>query len=32
MSARLEHDEEHRQFRQMVSDFVRQTVVPAHEQ
>ena len=32
MSARLEYTSEHRQFREMVHDFVQQTVVPAHEQ
>ncbi len=31
MSARLEYTSEHRQFRDMVHDFVQQTVVPAHE-
>src|ERR1700727_2442564 len=31
MSARLEYTSEHRQFREMVHDFVQQTVVPAHE-
>ncbi len=32
MSARLEYTSEHRQFREMVHDFVQQTVVPAHEE
>src|ERR1700723_2713866 len=32
MSARLEYTSEHRQFREMVHDFVQQSVVPAHEQ
>jgi long-chain-acyl-CoA dehydrogenase len=32
MSARLEYTSEHRQFRDMVRDFVQQTVVPAHEE
>jgi alkylation response protein AidB-like acyl-CoA dehydrogenase len=32
MSARLEYTSEHQQFRDMVRDFVQQTVVPAHEQ
>ena len=32
MSARLEYTSEHRQFRELVHDFVQQTVVPAHEQ
>ncbi len=32
MSARLEYTSEHQQFREMVRDFVQQTVVPAHEQ
>src|SRR6202789_3055029 len=32
MNARLEYTSEHRQFREMVHDFVQQTVVPAHEQ
>ncbi len=32
MSARLEYTPEHRQFRDLVHDFVQQTVVPAHEQ
>src|SRR5271155_4952084 len=32
MSPRLEYTSEHRQFREMVHDFVQQTVVPAHEQ
>src|ERR1700738_2668391 len=32
MSARLEYTSEHRQFREMVNDFVQQTVVPPHEQ
>ena len=32
MSARLEYTSEHRQFRDMVHDFVEQTVVPAHEE
>ena len=31
MAARLEYAVEHHQFRQMVRDFVRQTVVPRHE-
>jgi alkylation response protein AidB-like acyl-CoA dehydrogenase len=31
MSARLEYTSEHHQFRELVGDFVRQTVVPAHE-
>lgn len=31
MAARLEYTSEHHQFRQLVRDFVRQTVVPAHE-
>ena len=31
MSARLEYTSEHHQFREMVHDFVQQTVVPAHE-
>ena len=31
MSARLEYASEHHQFRDMVRDFVQQTVVPAHE-
>jgi alkylation response protein AidB-like acyl-CoA dehydrogenase len=31
MSARLEYTSEHRQFRDMVHDFVQQIVVPAHE-
>ena len=31
MAARLEYAEEHHQFRQLVRDFVQQTVVPAHE-
>ncbi|MBF6144667.1 acyl-CoA dehydrogenase family protein [Nocardia nova] len=31
MNARLEYDPEHRQFRSVVRDFVRQTVAPAHE-
>ena len=31
MAARLEYAEEHRQFRQLVHDFVQRTVVPAHE-
>ncbi|MEU6561317.1 acyl-CoA dehydrogenase family protein [Nocardia nova] len=31
MNARLEYDPEHWQFRQVVHDFVQQTVVPAHE-
>jgi len=31
MSARLEYTSEHHQFREMVRDFVQQTVVPAHE-
>ena len=32
MSARLDYTSEHRQFRDMVRDFVQQTVVPAHEE
>jgi alkylation response protein AidB-like acyl-CoA dehydrogenase len=32
MSARLEYTSEHQQFRELVRDFVQQTVVPAHEQ
>src|SRR5262249_1494844 len=32
MAARLEYAEEHRQFRELVRDFVQQTVVPAHEE
>src|ERR1700738_1685993 len=32
MSPRLEYTSEHRQFRELVHDFVQQTVVPAHEQ
>ena len=32
MSARLEYTSEHQQFRDMVHDFVQQTVVPAHEE
>jgi|ERR1035441_7503293 alkylation response protein AidB-like acyl-CoA dehydrogenase len=32
MSARLEYTSEHHQFRELVHDFVEQTVVPAHEQ
>ncbi|MFZ3270079.1 MAG: acyl-CoA dehydrogenase family protein, partial [Mycobacterium sp.] len=32
MSARLEYAPEHHQFRELVHDFVEQTVVPAHEQ
>src|SRR6201995_1740625 len=32
MSARLEDTPEHQQFRELVRDFVQQTVVPAHEQ
>jgi alkylation response protein AidB-like acyl-CoA dehydrogenase len=32
MSARLEFSSEHHQFRELVRDFVQQTVVPAHEQ
>jgi alkylation response protein AidB-like acyl-CoA dehydrogenase len=32
MSARLEYTSEHRQFREMVHDFVQQVVVPAHEE
>src|ERR1700742_4132702 len=32
MSARLEYTSEHQQFRELVRDFVEQTVVPAHEQ
>jgi long-chain-acyl-CoA dehydrogenase len=31
MSARLEYTSEHRQFRDMVHDFVQQTVIPDHE-
>jgi alkylation response protein AidB-like acyl-CoA dehydrogenase len=31
MSSRLAYTPEHHQFRQLVSDFVRQAVVPAHE-
>jgi alkylation response protein AidB-like acyl-CoA dehydrogenase len=31
MAARLEYAAEHHQFRQLVRDFVQQTVVPAHE-
>jgi long-chain-acyl-CoA dehydrogenase len=31
MSARLKYTSEHHQFREMVRDFVQQTVVPAHE-
>ncbi|MEV5649359.1 acyl-CoA dehydrogenase family protein [Nocardia sp. NPDC052254] len=31
MNARLEYDSEHRQFRQVVRDFVQQTVTPVHE-
>jgi alkylation response protein AidB-like acyl-CoA dehydrogenase len=31
MSARLEYTSEHHQFRQLVRDFVHQTVVPSHE-
>ena len=31
MAARLEYTGEHHQFRQLVHDFVQQTVVPAHE-
>lgn len=31
MAAGLEYASEHHQFRQLVRDFVRQTVVPAHE-
>ncbi len=31
MAARLEYTSEHHQFRQLVHDFVQQTVVPAHE-
>jgi len=31
MAARLEYAQEHHQFRELVHDFVRQTVVPAHE-
>jgi alkylation response protein AidB-like acyl-CoA dehydrogenase len=31
MTARLEYTSEHRQFRDMVHDFVEKTVVPAHE-
>ena len=32
MSVRLEYTSEHRQFRDMVREFVQQTVVPAHEE
>jgi alkylation response protein AidB-like acyl-CoA dehydrogenase len=32
VNARLEYNSEHRQFREMVRDFVHQHVVPAHEQ
>jgi alkylation response protein AidB-like acyl-CoA dehydrogenase len=32
MPARLEYVEEHHQFRQLVRDFVQQTVVPNHEE
>jgi long-chain-acyl-CoA dehydrogenase len=32
MSARLEYTSEHHQFRELVHDFVEQTVEPAHEQ
>jgi alkylation response protein AidB-like acyl-CoA dehydrogenase len=32
MSARLEYTSEHHQFRELVRDFVQQTVLPAHEQ
>src|ERR1700733_1933782 len=32
MGARLEYTSEHHQFRELVHDFVQQTVVPAHEQ
>jgi alkylation response protein AidB-like acyl-CoA dehydrogenase len=32
MTARLEYTSEHQQFRELVRDFVQQTVVPAHEQ
>ena len=32
MSARLEYTSEHQQFRELVRDFVQQTVVPDHEQ
>jgi alkylation response protein AidB-like acyl-CoA dehydrogenase len=31
MSARLEYTSEHHQFRELVRDFVHQTVVPSHE-
>ena len=31
MAARLEYTSEHHQFRELVRDFVQQTVVPAHE-
>ena len=31
MSARLEYTSEHHQFRQLVRDFVQETVVPSHE-
>ncbi len=31
MPARLEYTSEHHQFRELVRDFVRQTVVPSHE-
>ena len=31
MAARLEYTSEHHQFRELVRDFVRQTVVPSHE-
>jgi alkylation response protein AidB-like acyl-CoA dehydrogenase len=31
MSARLEYTSEHHQFRELVRDFVQQTVVPSHE-
>ncbi|GFG63536.1 acyl-CoA dehydrogenase [Mycobacterium kubicae] len=32
MADRLEYTSEHRQFRELVREFVQQTVVPAHEQ
>jgi len=32
MNARLEYTSEHHQFRELVHDFVQQTVIPAHEQ
>ncbi|MBV9352564.1 MAG: acyl-CoA dehydrogenase family protein [Mycobacterium sp.] len=31
MAARLEYTSEHHQFRELVRDFVQQTIVPAHE-